>query len=125
MALLLALLIGLALGWGTARHQGRKRTQAGAIERSRLLGWIDAAPVGWLILDPLDRVVVINTRAEQLLGTSAATLSAGQPLQRLCPDLALAGLIQDTRWRNRPQRLALPRGDQELELLTMPGRDRW
>lgn len=125
MVALLALLIGLALGGWIAYHRGRKQARASAIERSRLLGWIDAAPVGWLILDPLDRVVVINTRAEQLLGTSAATLPAGQPLERLCPDLALVGLIQDTRWRNRPQRLALPRGDQELELLTLPGRDRW
>jgi two-component system phosphate regulon sensor histidine kinase PhoR len=122
---LLALLIGLALGWGTAHQRGRKQSQASAIERNRLLGWIDAAPVGWLILDPLDGVQVINTRAEQLLGTSAATLSAGQPLNRLCPDPDRAGLIKDTRWRNRPQRLALPRGDQELELLTLPGRDRW
>jgi len=125
VALLLALLIGLALGWGTARNHGRKQTQAGAIERARLLGWIDAAPVGWLILDPVDGVQVINPRAEQLLGTSAAIHSSGQPLERLCPDPDLAGLIQDTRWRNRPQRLALPRGDQELELFTLPGRDRW
>jgi two-component system phosphate regulon sensor histidine kinase PhoR len=122
---LLALLIGLALGSWIAHTRGRKQARARAIEQSRLLGWIDAAPVGWLILDPLDRVVVINTRAEQLLGTSAATLSAGQPLERLSPDLTLVGLIRDTRWRNRPQRLALPRGDQELELLALPGRDRW
>jgi len=122
---LLALLIGLALGWGTAHYRGWTQAKASAIERNRLLGWIDAAPVGWLILDPLDGVQVINTRAEQLLGTSAATLSAGQPLKRLCPDPDLAGLIKDTRWRNRPQRLALPSGDQELELLSLPGRDRW
>lgn len=125
MVALLALLIGLALGSWIAHTRGRKQVRASAIEQSRLLGWIDAAPVGWLILDPLDRVVVINTRAEQLLGTSAATLPAGQPLERLSPDLALVGLIRDTRWRNRPQRLALPRGDQELELLALPGRDRW
>ena len=125
MVALLALLIGLALGSWIAHTRGRKQARARAIEQSRLLGWIDAAPVGWLILDPLDRVVVINTRAEQLLGTSAATLSAGQPLERLSPDLTLVGLIRDTRWRNRPQRLALPRGDQELELLALPGRDRW
>ncbi len=125
MVALLALLIGLALGSWIAHTRGRKQARASAIQQSRLLGWIDAAPVGWLILDPLDRVVVINTRAEQLLGTSAATLPAGQPLERLSPDLALVGLIRDTRWRNRPQRLALPRGDQELELLALPGRDRW
>jgi len=122
---LLALLIGLALGAWIADHRARKQARASAIERTRLLGWIDAAPVGWLILDPLNGVQVINARAEQLLGTSAATLPAGQPLERVCPDQDLAGLIQDTRWRNRPQRLALPRGDQELELLTLPGRDRW
>ena len=125
MVALLALLIGLALGSWIAHTRGRKQVRASATEQSRLLGWIDAAPVGWLILDPFDRVVVINTRAEQLLGTSAATLPAGQPLERLSPDLALVGLIRDTRWRNRPQRLALPRGDQELELLALPGRDRW
>ena len=74
MVALLALLIGLALGSWIAHTRGRKQARASAIEQSRLLGWIDAAPVGWLILDPLDRVVVINTRAEQLLGTPRQVL---------------------------------------------------
>ena len=60
MVPLLALLIGLALGSWIAHTRGRKQARTSAIEQSRLLGWIDAAPVGWLILDPLDRVVVIN-----------------------------------------------------------------
>ena len=125
MVVLLALGIGVVLGWWTARHRGRKLAQASTVERNRLLGWMDAAPVGWLILDPLNGVQLINTRADQLLGTSATTLPSGQHLGRVCPDQELLALIQESRWRNRPQRLALPRGDQELELFTLPSHDRW
>ena len=37
----------------------------------------------------------------------------------------LTGLVLDSRLGNRPQRLTLPRGDEELELLTLPGQDAW
>jgi len=125
VAALLALLIGLSCGWWSARHRYLRVGRASALDRSRLLGWIDAAPVGWLILDPTDHVQLVNSRAEQLLGSSGTALSPGQPLQKFAPLPELLGLIQDTRLRNRPQRLALPRGDQELELLTLPGQERW
>ena len=107
--------------WQRYRRFGR----FSAAERTRLLGWLDAAPVGWLILDPSDAIQLINGRAEQLLGTAAASLRPGQPLKSLGALPELQSLLQDTRLRNRPQRLALPRGDQELELLALPGQERW
>ena len=125
MAILLALVLGLASGWWAAWQRYRRFGRFSAAERTRLLGWLDAAPVGWLILDPSDAIQLINGRAEQLLGTAAASLRPGQPLKSLGALPELQSLLQDTRLRNRPQRLALPRGDQELELLALPGQERW
>lgn len=125
MAIFLALLIGALGGWAIGQRHALRLSRAHAIERNRLLGWFDAAPVGWLLLDPLNGVQLINARADQLLGSSGAALPVGQPLARICSAPELEGLIEDTRLRNRPQRLAWPRSDQELELLTLPGRDHW
>jgi two-component system phosphate regulon sensor histidine kinase PhoR len=125
VAIFLALLIGALGGWAIGQRHALRLSRAHAIERNRLLGWFDAAPVGWLLLDPLNGVQLINARADQLLGSSGAALPVGQPLARICSAPELEGLIEDTRLRNRPQRLAWPRSDQELELLTLPGRDHW
>jgi two-component system phosphate regulon sensor histidine kinase PhoR len=125
LTVLLALLVGLAGGWWLGRRRPRRLERTLGLEKARLLGWIDAAPVGWMILDPGDGVQLINSRGEQLLGASGTALPAGQPLERICPAPELVALLQDTRQRNRSQRLVWPRGDQDLELLTLPGRDGW
>jgi len=122
---LLSLLLGLVGGWWWARRGPRLREKILALEKNRLMGWIDAAPVGWLILDPRDGVQLINGRGEQWLGVQASGLVPGLPLERICPSQEVLGLLEDTRQRNRSQRLAWPRGDQELELYTLPGRDGW
>ncbi len=122
---LLSIGLGVLIGWWLSARNPRRQERALMVERGRLLGWLDQAPVGWLILDPADGVQWINGRGEHWLGINAASLPPGLPLGRLCSSPELAGLLEDTRQRNRCQRLIWPREDQDLELFTLPGRDGW
>jgi two-component system phosphate regulon sensor histidine kinase PhoR len=123
---LATLLIGLVLGWVLARRRplAGERSAAG-LGLGPLLGWIGTAPVGWLIVDQADVVQLLNPRAEQLLEIPGAALPTHQPLADVCGAPTLRELIATTRLRNRTQRIAWQRDDQELELYGMPGRAGW
>lgn len=114
-----------ALGWWLARRpSGRDRLLQG-LRRAQLLRWIDAAPAGWLIVDPLDAVHLLNRRAERLLQVPGASLLRQQPLEEVCAASELRELIQVSRRQDRPQRLEWQLGGQELELVAIPGDQGW
>ena len=126
MLALATLLIGLVLGWALAhRRPLAGGLPAAGLARGPLLGLLGIAPVGWLIVDHADVVQLLNPRAEQLLDIPGAALPTHQPLAEVCGDAALLELIANTRLRNRIQRLAWQRDDQELELYGMPGHAGW
>jgi two-component system phosphate regulon sensor histidine kinase PhoR len=90
-----------------------------------LLRWIDAAPSGWLILDPLNTIRRINPRAERLLQIPAGTLLERAPLAAVHPGPELRELAETARRRRQPQRLEWDLGEQELELFALPGEAGW
>ncbi len=120
-----ALLIGLVLGWALSRRRPLPGGHQEGLGHGPLLGWLEGAPVGWLIVDQADAVQLINPRAEQLLEIPGAALSGRLHLSQLCPAAELRELIASTRLRNRTQRLAWLRDDEELELHAQPGRSGW
>lgn len=122
--LLLAVLAG-SLGWWLGRRPGPRDRLLPGLRRTQLLRWIDAAPAGWLIVDPLDAVHLLNRRAERLLQVPGASLLRHQPLQELCAAPQLRELLQITRRQDRPQRLDWQVGGQELELVAIPGDQGW
>ena len=88
MKTLLALAFGMLIGWslGQATASWRRReAEAGAREappptRAQLLAWLNAAPHGWLALDPTCTIQAINAKAEHLLQLPAERLLRGEPL---------------------------------------------
>jgi two-component system, OmpR family, phosphate regulon sensor histidine kinase PhoR len=132
---LAALLAGVALGWLLARlapalHR-RLRAWRGQAESWRalsprqLLGWLDAAPNGWLILDRHNRVVHLTPRAERLLQVDPGRFWTGRPLELLSPEPPLLEVVQLARRQDCPQRLVWgsPAGD--LELVALPAGGGW
>jgi len=119
-----ALLLGLLLGWGFARWRHRPPPQPG-LGPASLLGWLEAAPVGWLIVDPGLTVHLINSRAQDLLGIPGAALPSRQPLASVCAAADLQDLILSASARLRVQRLIWQRDGEELELFALPGRAGW
>jgi two-component system phosphate regulon sensor histidine kinase PhoR len=90
-----------------------------------LLRWIDAAPSGWLILDPLNTIRRINVRAERLLQIPAGTVLERAPLATVHPGSELRELAETARRRRQPQRLEWDLDEQELELFALPGEGGW
>jgi two-component system phosphate regulon sensor histidine kinase PhoR len=123
-ALVLAVLIGMAVGVLGARSRPRRAELVG-IELSQVLRWIEEVPGGWLILDPDDRVHLINARAERLLQCPGAALMHQPSLAQVCAAPEVRELVQSARLRGRLQRVALLVGDQDLELLALPGDRAW
>jgi two-component system phosphate regulon sensor histidine kinase PhoR len=126
--LLLALLLGglcFGLGWLLARRPVHRDRLLLGLRRAQLLRWIDAAPAGWLIVDPADAVHLLNRRAERLLQVPGASLLRLQPLEEICAAAQLRELIHVSRRQDRPQRLEWQVGDQELELVAIPGDQGW
>ncbi|MCX5948626.1 MAG: HAMP domain-containing sensor histidine kinase [Cyanobacteria bacterium] len=125
MGLLLAALLGLSLGLLLPRPRRPGRRSLGRMERTQLIRWLNASPTGWLIVDPLDQVILINHRAERLLDVLGAALMHTPALQRVCPAPELSELIRDARLRERTQRLEWQHSGQELVLYAMPGEGGW
>ena len=123
--MLLAVLLGLSLGLLLPRPRRPGRRSLGRMERTQLIRWLNASPTGWLIVDPLDQVILINHRAERLLDVLGAALMHTPALQRVCPAPELSELIRDARLRQRTQRLEWQRSGQELVLYAMPGEGGW
>ncbi|MFZ0408541.1 MAG: HAMP domain-containing sensor histidine kinase [Cyanobium sp.] len=125
MGFFLAALVGLGLGLLLPRPRGPGHRPFGRMERRQLIRWLNASPSGWLIVDPLDQVGLINHRAERLLDVLGAALMFTPALQRVCPAPELAELIRDARLRQRTQRLEWQRAGQDLVLYAMPGEGGW
>ncbi len=125
MGIVLAALLGLALGWLLALLRQRGAAARHQPDRAQLQRWIDASPCGWLILDPNDAIQGINGRAERLLGIPVSTVRQGIPLEELSPIADLLDIAHSARRRQRPQRLEWELGDQELELYALPGQGNW
>ena len=130
---LLVFLCGLAVGAALVlplllRSQRRSRRQLwrfDGLDPSQLPRWLDAAPIGWLIIDGGDVVRLLNPRAERLLEVGGAALLHPQPLSRVCSAPELLQLVADARKRERPQRLEWQRREQDLELHALPGERGW
>jgi two-component system phosphate regulon sensor histidine kinase PhoR len=125
MGVLLAGLLGLALGWLVARRTSRPGLSRSGLSQRQLLRWIGGAPDGWLILDSGDRIQLINQRAERLLEAPGAGLRRQEPLDRVCRSPELLEVIRNARRRERPQRLDWELGEQQLAVFVLPGDDGW
>ena len=125
MGLLLAGLLGLALGWWLAQRHRRPGDNLSGLSLRQLLRWIAEAPDGWLILDAADRLQLINPRVERLLDVPGAGLRRQQPLERVCCSSELLEAIRNARRRERPQRLDLEPGSQQLDVFILHGERGW
>ncbi|MEB3265228.1 MAG: HAMP domain-containing sensor histidine kinase [Cyanobacteriota bacterium] len=121
----LALGIGLALG-GLLARAGRQGRQLGeGVDRLQLLRWLEAAPMGVLILDGADRITLINSRAERLLQLPGLGLRGGLGLADLPRAGDLAEALAQARRLQRSQRLEWQPAEEELEALLLPGDQGW
>ena len=134
MALLLALFIGLALGYVLAREpNGRpaaKRPRRSLPSRQRvkpaqLQAWIEAAPVGWLSLDAELRIHDINPRAEKLLKLPPTQLTRGRLLSEAVAVAELAAIARLAQAQERPQRVEWQIDSDALEAYALPGEEGW
>ncbi len=124
MAILLALIAGLALGWLLSRSRQRQTGPLG-LRHVQLLRWIEDSPVGWLVLDPADMLHLINPRAERLLQCPSGLSRQPESLRDVCPAPELLEVIHNARRRGRLQRRQWQLGDQELEAYALPGEGDW
>ena len=130
MDLLLAACAALVLGWWLGRRSRRVERRGAGPGLAQLRQWIQGAPGGWLIVDGEDDVRLINPRAERLLQVSDTTALSRPPVPRVplaavCPAPEVATLVRDARRLGRPQRLAWQPGEEDLELVALPGEQKW
>ena len=91
----------------------------------QLLGWMDASPVGWILLDRQGLIRHITPRAERILAVNAGRILYGRSFSDLCSDPDLNSSIAVARRQDRPQRLEWRCGEQDLDVLVMPGTEGW
>ena len=91
----------------------------------QLLGWMDASPVGWILLDRQGLIRHITPRAERILAVNAGRILYGRSFRDLCSDPDLNSSIAVARRQDRPQRLEWRCGEQDLDVLVMPGTEGW
>jgi two-component system phosphate regulon sensor histidine kinase PhoR len=138
MELLLALILGLAIGLAIRRRQDhrsprQKDRQPGSATAQQLLKagidqveqWLDAAPVGWLLLAAEGAIAAQNPAAERLLALPTHQLLRGQSLQQLIDCAQLHEAISLSRVQRRSQRLVVQLGASELEVLVLPAEAGW
>jgi two-component system phosphate regulon sensor histidine kinase PhoR len=135
MTLLLALGLGVLLGWVLAR--GRRRPLGPAapeanaqqllpgLGRLQLLAWLEGAPQGWLVIDGEQRIQAINPRAERLLQLPVDRLVRGQPVRDVIQQPDLEEAILAVGRRGRPQRLEWWQGNEPLEGVLLAGGEGW
>jgi two-component system phosphate regulon sensor histidine kinase PhoR len=127
--LVLALVLGAALGLGLGGLLGlwrRRAGLAGRLPRARqLLSWMDSSATGWILLDRSGSIGHINPRAERILQLDTGRLLVGQPFSEICTDQELASSLRIARRQDRPQRLEWHSGGQDLDVMVVPGRDGW
>jgi two-component system phosphate regulon sensor histidine kinase PhoR len=135
MRLLLALALGLLLGWLLARARRRaggfldpaagRGGKLTGLGRLQLLAWLEGAPQGWLVLDGQQRIQAINPRAERLLQLPADRLVRGQPLWSVVQQAELEEVIRSVARRGRAQRLEWWQGNEPLEAVVLAGAEGW
>ncbi|WP_432785240.1 HAMP domain-containing sensor histidine kinase [Cyanobium sp. BSA11S] len=135
MTLLLALGLGVLIGWvlfrGPRRSSAPAAVEASArpvlpgLGRLQLLAWLEGAPQGWLVLDGEQRIQAINPRAERLLQLPADRLVRGQPLRAVIQQAELEEAILSVGRRGRPQRLEWWQGNEPLEGVLLAGGEGW
>ena len=134
MALLLALLIGLALGYALAREPNgrpvakpRRRSLPSRqrVKPAQLQAWIEAAPVGWLSLDAELRIDDINPRAEKLLKLPPTQLTRGRLLTDAVAVAELEAIARLAQAQERPQRVEWLIDSDALEAYALPGEEGW
>lgn len=118
-------LVGLVIGLVLRRDRATPRQGLRSLSLRRVLGWIDASPSGWVILDRADRVVHLNPRGQQLLQIDGGRHGLGLTLAGLCNDAALLEAVQRSRRLDRPQRLEWTSPEGDLDLLVMPTDGGW
>lgn len=91
----------------------------------QLLGWMDASPVGWILLDRQGLIRHITPRAERILDVNAGRILYGRSFSDLCRDSDLNSSIAVARRQDRPQRLEWRCGEEDLDVLVMPGTEGW
>ena len=91
----------------------------------QLLSWMDASPAGWILLDRAGRMRHITPKSERILDLNAGRMLVGRSFEDLCSDPNLIGSIAVARRQDRPQRLAWRCGNEDLDVLVVPGTDGW
>lgn len=128
----LTLVFGLGLGWLLAGAWSRRRSTAApqapgprSLPPTQVLDWIDAAPQGWLVLDPRNVIQYLNPRAERLLQADGARLRRGLPLAEVIEAQELIDVVLDARRIGRPQRIGWVTAGEPLEAHALPGQEGW
>jgi two-component system phosphate regulon sensor histidine kinase PhoR len=106
---------------------GRRRRlgNGGLPSAAQLLSWMDASPVGWILLERGDRVRHLNPRAERILGLTAEQRLLGRRLSDLCDDANLLSSVAMARRHDRPQRLEWPFRHQDYDVMVVPASEGW
>jgi two-component system phosphate regulon sensor histidine kinase PhoR len=91
----------------------------------QLLSWMDASPAGWILLDRGGRIRHITPKSERILALNAGRMLYGRLFEDLCGDANLVGSIAVARRQDRPQRLAWRCGNEDLDVLVVPGTEGW
>jgi two-component system phosphate regulon sensor histidine kinase PhoR len=91
----------------------------------QLLSWMDASPAGWILLDRGGRIRHITPKSERILALNAGRMLYGRLFEDLCGDANLVGSIAVARRQDRPQRLAWRCGNEDLDVLVVPGNEGW
>ena len=91
----------------------------------QLLSWMDASPAGWILLDRGGRMRHITPKSERILDLNTGRMLVGRSFEDLCSDPNLIGSIAVARRQDRPQRLAWRCGNEDLDVLVVPGTEGW
>ncbi len=105
---------------------GRRRRGGGDLpSAAQLLNWMDASPVGWLLLADGNRVRHLNPRAERILALAAEQRLLGRRLSELCDDANLLSSVAMARRHDRPQRLEWQFRHQDYDVMVVPAGEGW
>jgi two-component system phosphate regulon sensor histidine kinase PhoR len=123
-----AVLGALGNSWLQARSARQRRTQRMPLDPGvvQLRQWIEAAPQGWLLITPNNRISSLNPKAETLLELEGSALSwRGEPLTGLDPAGEVKHLVDLARDKGLPQRGVWPQPKGNLDLRAIPGQQGW
>lgn len=112
--------------WGWLWRWRQQRRRLASLPGSlQLLSWMDASPVGWILLAEGDQVRHINPRALRILGVEGISRCRGRELREICADANLASSVAIARRQDRAQRLEWPFNGQDYDLMVVPGKAGW